>query len=138
VEYKDNNLESECLNIFPITDFSSYMAESNLICNIGFAQFTLKTLEALEGLKSVVEEDRAQLVELFYNKTNGLTQEQINELLKPMEQFAECIVIDDKNLIERYKSKREEEKELIARILFGRESKDAERFFDLYKGILIK
>ena len=100
--------------------------------------------EEIKDLPEMIDEDVRQLKDFFCNEKDnekGLSQECINELLKPTMNFIQYMKSNDEFLIKLYKkigSQNEESKELIVRILFGRASKDVEDFFDLYKSILIK
>ncbi len=102
--------------------------------------------EELRDLGAVVKDDMQQMRDFFCtNDPNdsfkGLTTEYVQEQLRIMGQLIQYVKIDDNTLIGHYKNvsnQDESTKELISRILFGRGSKEVERFFELYKNILIK
>jgi len=100
--------------------------------------------EEIRDLPNLIEEDMQQLRDFFSDsgdKFKGLPTEQVSDVLKPMQKFIQFNKQDDNSLIGQYKniaSQDEASKELVTRILFGRNSKDVERFFDLYKSTLTK
>jgi hypothetical protein len=105
-----------------------------LVCNKG---------EEMIDLPLVIEDDMNQLKEFFIASAGNESfyTEKVTELLKPMEKFINYIKSDDNILIGEYRkigTQNDIGKELITRILYGRHSKNVERFFELYRNIVIK
>jgi len=105
-----------------------------LVCNKG---------EEMVDLPSVIQEDMNQVKEFFIASAGDESSytEKVTELLKPMKKFINYIKADDNTLMGVYRkigTQNDIGKELITRILYGRHSKNVERFFELYRNIVIK
>jgi len=68
----------------------------------------------------------------------GLQQEECKQIAEPLYRLAHFLMEEDQTLIVMFKTVVEDasrSKEMISRVLFKRQSKEVDRFFDDYKTV---